>query len=278
MDRIAERLGIDERKLVKSMDVIGDIAIIKVPEELIDLKFEIGKAIIDELKYIKVVFRQASEVSGIYRLRRLEWLAGERRSTTIYVEHGCRFMVDVEKVYFSPRLSNERIRIANLVEDGETVINMFAGVGPYSIIIAKKKPKTIVYSIDINPEAVRLHIENCRLNKVQDRVKVIQGDSFKILKEELIGVADRVLMPLPERALEGVDAALSGLKDRGFIHVYLHVPYRLGEKEALSEAIELVRSKILKLGVKKAEFKANRVREVKTRVLQVCVDAFVEKS
>ena len=80
-----------------------------------------------------------------------------------------RFMVDVEKCYFSPRLSTERARIADLVEDGEVVLNMFAGVGPYSITIAKRK-KAEVYSNELNEAAYRLHLENNRLNKVEERI------------------------------------------------------------------------------------------------------------
>jgi len=278
MDRIAEKIGIKGQvKPIKSFDVIGDIAIIKIPDELLDYKQRIAEELLKELKNVRVVFRQASEVSGIYRIRKLEWLAGEKRTLTVYKEHGCRFLVDVDKVYFSPRLSTERLRIASLVRDGETIINMFAGVGPYSIIIAKKKPNVFIYSIDLNPIAVKLHVENCKLNKVDDRIKVILGDAREILKKELVGVADRILMPLPEIALDSLDSALSGLKRKGVIHVYIHVPYEKREVEALEKASQIVKRKLEELGVTINSISTRRVREVKTRELQVCVDVSVMK-
>ena len=278
MDRIAEKIGIKGQvKPIKSFDVIGDIAIIKIPNELLDYKQRIAEELLKELKNVRVVFRQASEVSGIYRIRKLEWLAGEKRTLTVYKEHGCRFLVDVDKVYFSPRLSTERLRIASLVKDGETIINMFAGVGPYSIIIAKKKPNVFIYSIDLNPIAVKLHVENCKLNKVDDRIKVILGDAREILKKELVGVADRVLMPLPEIALDSLDSALSGLKREGVVHVYIHVLYEKREVEALKKASQIVKRKLEKLGVTINSISTRRVREVKTRELQVCVDVSVTK-
>ena len=280
MKLIAERLGLtgEESKLiVKSFDVVGDIAIIKVPNELLNLRFKIGKELVRELKNVKAVFRQASKISGDYRLRKLEWLAGEKRTLTIYREHGCVYRVDVEKTYFSPRLSNERLRIAKLVCGGETVVNMFAGVGPYSILIAKMHPNVRVYSIDLNPYAVKLHVENCRLNKVEDRVEVIYGDAEDILRRRLSGSANRVLMPLPEKAIKYLDAALKGLKNRGILHVYLHVPYVERELEALNKACQLVTREVERLKAKVLEVKANRVREVKTRTLQICVDTCVKK-
>lgn len=277
MERVAEKLGLDEKRLIKSFDVIGDIVVVKIPDELLDLRFRIGESILEELKNVKVVFRQVSEISGEFRLRKLEWIAGEKRSITTHREHGCRYLVNVEKVYFSPRLSNERLRIAKLVKDGETIINMFAGVGPFSILIAKLNRNVKVYSIDLNPEAVKLHVENCKLNKVLDRVKVIQGDSRIILKKDLRGLADRVLMPLPEIALDSLESATHGLKNVGWLHIYVHVPYKFRVEEALSESLRIVHGRLMDLGVNVIDFRAVRVREVATRILQVCVDVFVKK-
>ena len=87
-------------------------------------------------KRIKTVLRQASPVSGDFRLRKLEWIAGERKTETVHKEYGCILKVDLGKCYFSPRLSYERNRIAHQVQPGEVMVNMFAGVGSYSIVIA----------------------------------------------------------------------------------------------------------------------------------------------
>jgi len=100
-------------------------------------------------------------------------------------------------LFFSPRLSNERERIANLIQDGETMVNMFAGVGMFSIMAAKKK-KCTVYSIDINPIATKLCEKNIELNKLAGKVVSINGDTSKIIEEQLQGKGDRTLMLLPD--------------------------------------------------------------------------------
>ncbi|MEM0285776.1 MAG: SAM-dependent methyltransferase, partial [Candidatus Methanomethyliaceae archaeon] len=119
----------DLEKAITSIDIIGDIAIIKIPWEWENKKYEIGEAILSSLNGIKGVFRQISPVDPEYRVRGVEWLAGKKETITIHKEHGCLYKLDIAKVYFSPRLSFERLRIAKLVKEGEIIINMFAGIG-----------------------------------------------------------------------------------------------------------------------------------------------------
>ncbi len=207
--------------LYKSYDVIGDIAVIRVPETLERKCSVIAKAIMQIHKHVKTVLRQRGPVSGDLRLRSLKWVAGERQTETIHKEHDCIFEVDLEKCYFSPRLSHERIRIAQQVQPGEVIVNMFAGVGCFSIIIAKHSSAGKVYSIDINPVAIHYMQENVLANKVKDKVIAIQEDARKVIEERLRKVADRVLMPLPEKAYEYFDCAISALRPTGgWIYYY----------------------------------------------------------
>ena len=207
--------------LYKSYDIVGDIAVIRVPDSLKQRDETIAEAIMQAHKRVKAVWRQVSPVSGDFRLRELEWVAGERKTETVHKEHGCLFKVDLEKCYFSPRLSYERTRIALRVQPGEVVVNMFAGVGCYSIVIARHSEAKKIYSIDINPIAVRCMQENVRLNKVEGRVVPIQGDAKKVVEEKLRKIADRIIMPLPERSYEYLDCAIQSLKQiGGFIHYY----------------------------------------------------------
>src|SRR3990170_138698 len=99
----------------RSYDVVGDIAVIRVPERLKSKSRVVAEAVMRAHGNVKTVLLQAGGVSGDFRLRRLEWVAGEKKTTTVHMEFGCVFMVDLEKCYFSPRLSFERKRIANLV-------------------------------------------------------------------------------------------------------------------------------------------------------------------
>src|SRR3989338_3820024 len=155
----------ESKELISSFDQIGDIIIVRIPDSLLSKKKLIGETLLKQVKIAKSIFYQASAVEGDFRTRNLEILAGDNKTETEYKEFGCKFTVDVENAFFSPRLSTERERIANLVRDGETVVNMFAGVGMFSVMIAKKK-KCTVYSIDINPIAAKLCEKNIKSNKI----------------------------------------------------------------------------------------------------------------
>ena len=93
------------------------------------------------------------------------------------------------------------------MKDGETVVDLFAGVGPFSVLIGKRNPNSKVYAVDLNPDAVELLKVNVRVNKVENRVFPILADAREIAATKLKGVADRVIMNLPETAIDFVDAA-----------------------------------------------------------------------
>ena len=211
-------------QVYSAFDQIGSIVIIKIPDALAAKRQLIAQAILDNIKTAKSVFAQVSAVQGDFRVRDLEFLAGEDTTITEYKEHGCRFKVDVAKTYFSPRLSTERQRIAEMVQDSEVIVNMFAGIGTYSIVIARTNKTCKVYSIDSNVAAAELCVVNSKLNKVSDRVESICADASQVIKERLAGSADRVIMPLPERAKEFVADAVLALKPvGGVVHYFAHV-------------------------------------------------------
>ena len=215
------RLSKEELKQFRAFDMVGDIAVVKLPEGLLPKKRVIGEALMQVHRHVRTVLRQTSVVRGEFRTRELEVIAGEPRTETTYREGGCDFRVDLAKVYFSPRLATERLRVAKQVKPGEVVVNMFAGVGCYSILIAKHSEAARVYSIDKNPAAFEYMRTNIRINKVGDRVLPILGDAREVIETRLKGKADRVLMPLPELAREFFGVALLALKPKGgVIHFY----------------------------------------------------------
>jgi tRNA (guanine37-N1)-methyltransferase len=204
-----------------SYDIVGDIAIFRLSHASRKNAQNIAKAIMSVHKNVKTVLAQVSPVAGDFRLRRLTHVTGENRTNTIHRESGCLFSVDVEKCYFSPRLYHERSRIARLIKPNETVVNMFAGVGCFSITIAKHVNTAKVFSIDVNPAAIQFMRENIRLNRVYGKVIPLLGDSKAIIDRRLQHAADRVLMPLPEIAFEYLPSAISALKTSGgWIHYY----------------------------------------------------------
>jgi len=210
--------------LPKAMDCVGDIAIIEIPPELNSYKSMIGEAILKTHKNVRTVLAKAGAVGGTYRLREFSVIAGESKTETMHREYGCQYYLDLVKVYFSPRLSYEHSRIASLVKEGETVIDLFAGVGPFAILTAKTHKNVKVYAIDANPHAIGFLKRNIRLNRVEDKVHPILGDAEKVVEERLIGVADRVIMNLPEKAIEFVSTACEALKPTGgTVHFYSFV-------------------------------------------------------
>jgi len=277
-DELYERIGERASLAYSTMDIIGDIAIVKIPRELLKYKEELGKAVLETQKKVRAVYQQVQPVSGQHRTRQLELLAGESGTETEHREHGCVYLLDVSQVYFSPRLSHDRKRISGLVGSRETVVNMFAGVGPYSILIAKERPHVQIYSIDINPRAVWYHRVNSRRNKVYDRIRVLQGDARIILRESLVGMADRVLLPYPALSLESLPSAVEGLKTRGWFHIYFHSSYARRQEEALAKAESMVSSRLQNIDVKVLEVHAVHVREVQSRTSQVCVDVELNKT
>ncbi len=274
MERIAERiLSEDEAKyVVKRFDIIGDIAVIKVPHQIEHKKHLIAQELLKEIPYVKVVLRKKSNITGDYRLMELEWLAGEKRFRTIHREHGCIFHVDLSKVFFTPRLSSERIRIARMVRSGEVIVNMFAGVGTFSIVIARHARPAKIYSIDLNPNAYELMKANIKANRVEDIVVPILGDAAQVIEGSLTDAANRVLMPLPELTLKYLKYAVKALKNGcGYIHPYEFIRCMKGENP-VEKVSKIYSNELDRLGVKYEIFSGRVVGEVAPRKFRVVLD------
>ena len=258
--------------LISAFDQIGDIIIVRIPDSLLSKKELIGETLLEQVKSAKSVFYQSSSVEGKFRTRDLEVLAGDNKTETEYKEYGCRFIVDVEKVFFSPRLSSERIRIAELVNNDEIVTNMFAGIGMFSIIAAKKK-KCTVYNIDINPDATRLCEKNIALNKLVGNIISIHGDATEVIRNQLENKSDRTLMLLPEKSDEFLDSAILATKSNGVIHYYSHI-----HADKKSDAAKLSEQHFLEVTPVKSTILGSKiVRPVGPRFYQTVVDVRIEK-
>jgi len=232
-EALAGTLKEDELALVPtSFDIIGDIAILEIPNELSGRKKAIGEALLTTFKNIKTVAAKKTRVGTEYRTRELDIIAGEQSKETEHREHGCIYHLNVETCYFSPRLGSERLRVAEQCKPGERILVMFAGVGPYAVLIAKRaKPKEI-HAIELNPEAVRYMEENSRINKVN--VNSILGDARTEIPK--LGNFDRILMPLPKDAGDFLDVALPALEKGGVIHFY---DFAHNEEESIERVKEI---------------------------------------
>ncbi|MCK4319349.1 class I SAM-dependent methyltransferase family protein [Candidatus Micrarchaeota archaeon] len=213
------KLKILTKGILSGMDIIGDIAILELKDISAEKEKEIGMELLKAHPNIKAVYKKLGAMEGKFRVRKLGWLAGEKRTVTEYRESGARIMLDVAKVYFSPRLSAERNRIKELVKDGEVVLSLFAGVGPYPLVIAKERDVEI-YAVELNPDAVEYLKKNIEINKLKGKIHPIKGDVREVVPKQLRRKGDRVIMSLPMKGSEFLEECVKGAKEGGIVHFY----------------------------------------------------------
>ncbi len=227
--------GDELEHIPRAFEIIGDIAMVELDEVARKHGELIAKAIMQLNRNVKVVLNKTGDVAGRFRVpefavilakpeeRDFPTIKKEFRpkkiTETVHTEHGCRFLLDVSKVYFSSRLGFERKRIAEIVKDGERVLVMFAGVGPFAIVIGKNAKPREVIGVELNPHAVEYFRKNVVLNKVEGRVRVIEGDVAEVVPR-LEGKFDRIVMPAPKNAPDYLELALEKVKKGGMIHLY----------------------------------------------------------
>jgi tRNA (guanine37-N1)-methyltransferase len=206
-------------KINRGFEVIGDIALIEIPDEVEKLEKNIAWALKRLHKKVNVVVKKGKRVSGKYRLRKNLVLAGENRTETLHVESGVKIKVDINKSYFSSKMGSERLRISSQVKPKENILVMFSGVGPSGLVIAKKHPQTTITLVEMNPSAHKYAKENVELNKLEKRIKLIKGDA-KVEVPKLKQKFNRIIMVLPEKAHEFLSEALQVAKKCAIIHMY----------------------------------------------------------
>ncbi len=202
-----------------SYDILGSVAIINDLNMSLERAAVVAGEIMARHKAVKTVLLKRGEVSGDERVAKYIVVAGEPVTETLYRESGCLFRLDPTKVFFSPRLAGERLRVASQIGREERVLDMFAGVGPFSIVIARKHPDATIYAVEKNPEAYRYLCINIEINKLVGRVTPIYGDAAKVVPG-LPTKFNRVVMNLPHLSLRYLPIAVAALENRGKIHLY----------------------------------------------------------
>jgi tRNA (guanine37-N1)-methyltransferase len=257
-----------------SFDILGSksgsVVIIEVPEELVEYERALAEAVMGVHGNVKSVLGKESGRQGEYRLRELRLILGDADTEVEHRESGCRFMVDPNLAYFSTRESTERERVASQVQPGEEVLVMFSGVAPYPISIAKSVVDARVTGVEINPDAHHYGLINVKLNKVQDRVRLLLGDVRDVCPA-LAEQFDRVVMPLPKGAHEFLDLAVSMLRAGGTLHFYHWAP----ENDLFTEAMILIKQAAERQGRDSRFLGGVKVSLYSPRVCKVRVDAEV---
>ena len=224
--RLSSVLTREELSHVKtSYDIMGDVAIIEIPDKLEHRELIIAKEIVHIHKHVRVVAKKVGAVSGDFRVRPLKIIlclrdAAQCNTETTLKENGVLIKLDPSKVFYSIRLGTERDRIAKMVRDGEHVLVMFAGVGPFAFVIAKAKRVDVV-GVEWNPVAITYFNDNIHLNKrLKGHITSVLGDVRDVIPNQYPSWADRIVMPLPKTADDFLNIAIVGARDGAFIHTY----------------------------------------------------------
>ncbi len=273
--------------LPKSYDIIGTIAIVELDQfnplqKAKELKKIIAKAIIAVNHNIKTVFEKVSDIEGRFRLRKLEFLAGEENFTTIHKENSCNFKVDIRETFFSPRLNYERQRISNAdIKGGELIVDLFSGVGPFSIQIAKSN-NVKIFAFDVNPNAIKYLRENISLNTIKGTIKPYNKNVKELVNpQDSVGNllkhrVDRIIMNLPKSSLDFIDVVSHLAKKSGcFVHNYQFC----SKPHSLQRAINNLSQRLTKFDMKFEKVKHTRnVKSYSPKEEMIVVDALIKST
>lgn len=205
-----------DKDFLKHYQIIGDIAIVSVPQEMEDCKSEIADAVMNRSHKVRTVLNKVSKVEGNRRVADFEILAGNS-TETLHREFGFAYRLDPRKAFFNPGLGSERMRVVSQVQPGERVFIPFSGVGPFAIPAAAAGADVI--ALEMNPDACRWLAGNCRLNKVEEKVHIINADAGCI-NQLLRCRFDRAIIPTPYGMDHFLETAYPLLEPGGHIHFY----------------------------------------------------------
>ncbi len=255
--------------LVRGYDVVGDIAVVIIPPELETCEKQIGEAILTSNRKIKVIVKRAGTYGGEFRTIPLKIIGGENRKETIHKEFGVHLFLHLEKVYFSSRSAQERMRIASLVIRGEKVLVMFSGIAPFPLVIAKHSKAKKIIGLEKNPVAHDYALKNLSLNKKLQNISLFKGDVCSLMPR-LGKTFDRIVMPLPNKSENYLDTAIESLNKRGWLHFY-----EFQEKDRSALSIEKIMMASNRCGRDLLATNVFACGHTAPRIFRFCIDAQV---
>lgn len=255
----------EQEHLKTSFDHVGTIAILEIDHAIEKKEKIIAQALLEMFPSIKTVLKKAGSHEGTFRTQKMELLAGIDTRETCHKESGTRLWLDVEQVYFSPRLSTERKRIFEQVKKGESILVMFSGCAPYPCVIAKHTSAKEIIGVELNSIGHQYGLKNVAANKLKN-ITLYEGD-VRVVVPKLNKTFDRILMPLPKSAEEFLDVALAASHKGTIIHCYdfLHEDHFEDAIRKIENACEIAGKKCKILGV----FKCG---QHSPRTFRICVD------
>ena len=247
--------------------ILGEVIVVKIHPALEGFKRSIGEALLAIYPRCRAVVRDFG-IDGPLREPIREMIAGES-ALTLHRENGVLFQLDVLKIMFSQGNLRERMRMS-LLGQGETVVDMFAGIGYFSIPMAVHSRPHKVVAIELNPLAHRYLVENIRLNKVEDIVQPVLGDCSAKTPS---GEADRVLMGLVQVTDKYLHQGIEALRPGGTLHYHQTIPSWLYPQAAIQEVVEAAKSMD-----RRAEIvNCAKVKKFSPGVVHAVVDARIDR-
>lgn len=220
ISEIGSELNEKEIELVPAgFQKVGDKIIVNLSNDLENKYHIIGKGILKIFPSIKSVFVKLGEITGELRRPQIKLIAGVNDSIVENFENGVWYVYDAKKIMFAKGNISERGRLANLVNENEIILDMFIGIGYFSLPIAKKNPNVKIYGIDLNSDSIYWLKKSIEKNKISNII-VIEGDNREKIKELISkGIKfDRILMGYLPPPSEFIESALSILKEGGILH------------------------------------------------------------
>jgi tRNA (guanine37-N1)-methyltransferase len=257
-------------KLKTAFDIVGDIGILEIDKELREYEKELGKALLKSQNNLKTAVRKEGSHKTEFRIQKHKFLAGERKTTTLHKENNAVIELDINNMYFSPRLSTERKRISLLVKKGEDVLVMFSGAAPYVCIIGKNSQAKSITGIELNPKAHEYAEKNIKRNKIKN-ARLIKGDVRKAV-DKIKKRFDRIIMPLPKGAEKFLPSALKVAKPNAAIHLY-----QFASPKEINALKTDIKQRIEKQGWKTLKISRIICGQQAPEVYRVCFDIEVAK-
>jgi len=247
LDKIKEKLSkeIPEaliKKIPDKWEKVGEVLTVVLPSELESFKEIIGKQYAQILK-CKTVLNDTGGISGELREPNVELIYGSKDTETIHSENGIRFKLDPAKVMFSSGNMNERIRMANISSPDEVVVDLFAGIGYFTLPLAVHSKPKLVYAVEKNPISYEFLCKNIVLNDVTNIVKPLIGDNREVAPKE---IADRVIMGYFGATIRFLPIAFRCLKNNSGV---IHFQDKFPEEDVPNRTMEHINNEARKFGL-----------------------------
>jgi len=276
-EKLKEKLSQEELDLLpRGFQTIGGAMILKLKTSLLKKKLIIAESCLELLPYIKSVYINLGKVKGEFREpERIEFLAGENNPIIEHKEHGVIYRFNFTKIMFSKGNLKERRLLATFVKENELIVDMFAGIGYFSLPIAMHSKVKKIYSIELNPLSYKFLVENIKLNHLEEKITAINGDSkTEVVKLSSSGIkADRVIMGVFPAPKDFINEALTLVRDKGTMYHYEGV----ADKEEFMELFSEFEGIALEAGYS-CELKSKRfVKSYGPNLYHVVLDISVRK-